>query len=281
MNHRTIALLVAMTAGLAACGDDAVGPTADASSDDAYVHAGGASLALSPTDKYHFQMTIDPRKNTIWDLGAGNTLKFPRGTLCEPTKSTYGAGQWDKPCEAAKSSVTLNVTVWVDDNGHPRVDFEPSVRFVPSSDPREWVVLTFADWEAAVNPWFNINYCPTATSNCYNEAAKDPSLATVRDEKTGKITRRLKHFSGYNVAAGMQSSEMYNIAIGGDEEPSTTPTTLPGMSVSVSDFDLTSVFSIQTAYPGLSDGDATDFLARINAGRRLSGYILASGYQER
>jgi hypothetical protein len=265
MNYARFGVLLAMV-GFTACSDNALSPRAESSDDDrTWVHGGGASQDLTPTSKYVFPMTIDPKHNTTWDLGAGNKLTFPRGSLCEPTKSSYGVGEWDKPCVAATRSITLTVSVWVDSAGHPRVDFEPSVRFVPSLDSRNWVILQFADLEASLNPFYNINYCPTATSSCFNEAKDDPSLATVRDPKTGKITRRVKHFSGYNVAAGDELSEVGDVT---------------SMSLSLDDLKLGNMRAVRSAYVSMTDADAVSMFDRIKATRDLSGYILASGQQE-
>jgi hypothetical protein len=53
----------------------------------------------------------------------------------------------------------------------------------------------------------NILYCRTPTSTCVNEALADPTLLTVHSPWSGKVTRRIKHFSGYNIAAGVDSSD--------------------------------------------------------------------------
>jgi len=146
------------------------------------------------------------------------------------------------------------------------VDFYPNVRFVPSSDPYNWVVLSFADFSASLNPFFNINYCPVVTSNnCIDESKTDPSVATVHDPVTGKVTRRLKHFSGYNVAAGdgTDPSTMYNrTGTGGILSPS-------GASRSVAP-----AVEIQSDSP-YSEGEL--LYQQLVREHKRSGYILASG----
>jgi len=260
MRIARVAFLFVAGAGFAACGDSSVSPKIDSSVAGQSVHGGGISHDLAPSETYRFQMTIDPKRSTMWDLGAGNKLTFPRGSLCDPAKSSYGPGEWDKPCVAAADPLTLNVTVWSDAAGHPRVDFEPSVRFVPSVDPRDWVILSFADVAASLSPLYNINYCPTATSACYNEAIDDPSLETLRDPKNGKLTRRIKHFSGYNVAAGEESDDS-------------------GFSLSADDLRLNGLRAVRKAFSA-SEGDARRIMDRINATRLWSGYILASGIED-
>lgn len=198
-NTRRIALsaIVVLAAG---CGE-AVAPRSPAI-DASAAYGGGVTTQLTTRDTVSFTITIDPWRTTVYDLGAGNTLTFPAGSVCDPNKSTYGDGEWDKPCTAARSTVTENVTAWLDAKGHPQVDFSQNLRFVPSALPTGWVTLTFGDYQASLDPMFNILYCKKPKSPCVDESKKDPSLLTVRNPVTGKVTRRIKHFSGYLVGAG-------------------------------------------------------------------------------
>lgn len=201
--------LLALGMALAACSDNTMAPKTEAARPQS-VRGGGVTAALSQTDTFRFSITINPHQRTYWNLGAGNSITFPAHSLCDVSRSSYGIGEWDKPCATAQNPQTIQVKAWIDGADHPRVDFYPNVRFVPSDDPYNWVVLTFADYTASIDPWFNIDYCPIITSNiCYDESKTDPSVATVHDPVTGKVTRRLKHFSGYNVAAG-EGIDAYN-----------------------------------------------------------------------
>ncbi|HEX4683431.1 MAG TPA: hypothetical protein VH277_12015 [Gemmatimonadaceae bacterium] len=193
-------VLLAATALLAACGDSTVAPRSVAS--DVTIPGGGATAALGGLDTIRFSFTIDPSRNTFYWLGLGNSIVFPAGSLCDPANSTYGPDQWDQPCPIATHAVVINAKAWLDHANHPRIDFEQHVRFAPSNDPAKWVVLTLTDYRGAVKPQSNIGYCPSPTSDCINEAAADPSVATYKDPVTGHLTRRIKHFSGYNVFAG-------------------------------------------------------------------------------
>ena len=157
---------------------------------------------MSTTDTIRFNITIDPWRTTYFYLGNGNTLTFPAGSVCDPNNSTYGPTEWDKPCKAARYSVTETVTAWLDAKGHPRVDFSPNLRFVPSVLPTGWVNITFGDMAASLDPWYNILYCASVGSGCVDESKTDASLLTVHDPVTGQVMRRLKHFSGYLVGAG-------------------------------------------------------------------------------
>jgi hypothetical protein len=200
--------LLAIAMLFAACSENSMAPRTPASqSTDTFVYGGGATADLSSSDTLTFSITIDPWRNTYYDLGSGNSITFPAGSVCDPNKSSYGAGEWDKPCIALTRPLTITVLAWQDRYGHPRVDFSPHVRFVPSSDSRQWVKITFSDLQASLDFTFNILYCPTTSSSCKDESKTDPTLVTYRDPITHKLTRRIKHFSGYNVAAGDDGSD--------------------------------------------------------------------------
>ena len=229
VNVRKIAMF-AMVATLAACGDAVAPHTAAPDADP--VLSGGVTTALSTTDTVKFTITIDPRHATYFNLGEGNSLTFPAGSVCDPQSSTYGVTEWDKPCAAAKETVAEHVRAWLDAQGHPRVDFSPNIRFVPSALPTKWVEITFGDFAASLDPWYNILYCPSDTVACYDESKADPSLATTRNPVTGQVTRRIKHFSGYLVGAGDDGdgSSSFNRMSGGVHQPSTSVTPGKGRS---------------------------------------------------
>jgi hypothetical protein len=195
---------------LGACSDGATAPSAATA--DATIPGGGANAALVSFDTLRFKFLIDAKRNITYPIGAGNSITFPKGSLCDP-HSSYGPDQWDQPCAVAKGPLTVNAKAWLDASGHPRIDFDQHVRFVPSTDPRNWVVITFKDSRAAADFW-TIGYCATETSTCVDESLTDPTLATYTDPTTGKLTRRIKHFSGYNVFAGFSddASSLSSIA---------------------------------------------------------------------
>lgn len=260
MNARRL-VIVAVAAASAAC-SDALAPTrasAPAAS-DAAVYGGGANQALTRVDTVKFSITIDPSRTTYYELGDGNMLTFPAGSLCDPARSSYGVSEWDKPCTKASSPVTVNVMAWLDKKGHARVDFDQHVRFVPSTNPSQWVVITFDDWEAALDPFFTILYCPTSTSNCKDESKKDATLLPMKNRITGKIQRRIKHFSGYNVAAGR------------DAEDSDGSDAWWGATVKT-----TGRVFVATAMPVVPAKKHARLISNERVVQRLSGYILASG----
>jgi hypothetical protein len=253
---------------LAACSENSLAPSSNAASSSAV--GGGSTADLTSTDTVRFSVTIDPKHTTYYYLGSGNMITFPAHALCS-LDSPYGPTQWDTPCKMATAPVTVNGKAWLDASGHARVDFDKQIRFAPSSNPSDWVVITFADLQASLDPFYNILYCPTATSGCYDESKLDPSLLTVRDPVTGRITRRIKHFSGYNVAAGddgvsLDPTAMNDLTIGNRS-----------LSVSVDDLKLDDAESVSRAYPDLSPAEVDAMLNFIRTARKFSGYILASG----
>lgn len=270
MKTRNKAVLLTMAAMLAACSENATAPQPmDQPIAENYE---GSRQDLSYGDTVRFTITIDPSRKTMYYLGDGNTLTFPEGSLCD-TNSSYGEQEWDKPCTKATTKLAVNVKAWMDRHGHAYLDFDKHIRFVPSLNPSEWVVLTFADREASLNPFFNILYCPgsgySGSSSCYDESRKDPSLITTRNPLTGKITRRIKHFSGYNVAAGREGE-------GEEGDVASYFNLTPPFSFAPGDLELETIGAVRAAYPHLTPRQAEQMSARLNEVKQ-SGYILASG----
>lgn len=248
MNRRTQLVFFGLVAGAAACGD-VVGPRSDAAHAPAgRIFVGGVmSASLSRLDTTRFDITIDPTKQSTIYLGGGNNLVFPTNAVCDLTKSHYGEGQWDKPCHAAQSPITVSVKSWLDGAGHPRVDFSPNMRFVPSDLPSRWVRITFIDKAAALSLGSKILYAQNEHAPGKDESSSDATMATVRDPVTGELSCRIKHFSGYLVGAGDDSSAHPNLM------PKMTPMPSPTLAPSSTP------------------------LNRVSYKASASGYILVSG----
>jgi hypothetical protein len=205
--NKAMRTVLAVTAMLAAgCQDNAVAPRADGV-DQSVVSGGGFAGALTSTDTSRFDIVIDPSRSMTYQLGADNSLTFPANSLCDPTHSSYGPTEWDKPCAVAKTTTTIHVKAWMDREGNPRTDFSPNVRFVPSKDQSKWVMLAFADADGGrhADKTGSIVYCPDLTKHhakCEDEAKTDPTLVTFRDPATKQLRRRIKHFSGYSITTG-------------------------------------------------------------------------------
>jgi hypothetical protein len=255
-------VLIALVGGLAAC-SDSTAPNAQ-HQDRNDLSGQGSTAQLTSNDTLRFGITIDPSKVTQFPLGAGNYIVFPAQSLCDPYTSTYGQTEWDKPCTVATSKFTVSVKAWLDGSGNPHLDFNPGIRFVPTLDPAGWVNMSFTDSYAALNPWYNILYCPTVGAPCINEAMSDPTMATITDPLSGRLTRRIKHFSGYMVGAGDAvtqvgtdwNSRSFNLSAKG-----------PGAASSLN----------RTPRSGVL-GPQSGVLGQLHeAARKAAGYMLASG----
>lgn len=198
---KALKTVLAITAMLVAgCNEATVAPHTEASA-SANANGGGTTANLTMTDTLRFSFVIDPSRNTWYYLGAGNSINFPAGSLCD-LSSSYGPAAWDQPCQVATHAVTVQAKAWLDSRGHARLDFQPALRFVPTANPAGWVVLSLTDWSASWYLGSSIIYCKTEKGGCTDEAKHDPTLATIKDPVTGRMTRRIKHFSGYSIING-------------------------------------------------------------------------------
>jgi hypothetical protein len=210
MRFRPIGLLLSgIVVASSACSMDATAPASVAPSIDAAraraIRSGSASSTpesrslRSPTggkgktDTY--VVTIDPRRPHVLRFG-DYSLDLPGNAICG-RQSGYGLELFDVDCRPAKTPVTITAVVSSTENGIPRIDLLPEMRFSPSR------VVTLSLFVAdaptlASSP--RILYCPTTSgAECIDEAQLDPTLATQFDAVTSTVFRRIKHFSGYFV----------------------------------------------------------------------------------
>ncbi|MEO6526681.1 MAG: hypothetical protein ABIP93_08675 [Gemmatimonadaceae bacterium] len=161
-----------------------------------------------------YNFTINPTVDQVVTLGP-NRLELPAYSVCGLGVSGYGASWWDIGCNPQRRSFTLTVTVRNASTSYASIDFQPAMRFNPTTS----VSLHFyvPDLTAANATTWNILYCASANSqpgkryptggqtagaNCVNEALTDPSLATKADYGASMLSRRIKHFSSYMVDGG-------------------------------------------------------------------------------
>lgn len=208
MNKLHSSALLLLAAFGWACSDGSTAPSQARQLTAVDVSGGGSTADLLPGDTLRFSITIDPMKSQTYNLGNGHSVYFPAGAVCDPAKSTYGSGTWDTKCPKLPARLVEHVTAWVDSDGHPYEEFSPSIRFMPTTDPAKYVILSFTDPMASIDPSMDILWCPTTNSTCIDEAQSDPTEATQRDPATGKVWRRIKHFSGYNVFAGRDDGSL-------------------------------------------------------------------------
>jgi hypothetical protein len=201
----TTVLLTAML--VAGCNDGTMAPKQDAGGPVTF--SGGTTATLTSLDTTYFHFVIDPKKSATFALGDGNSIFFPKASVCDPN-STYGVTEWDKPCNVAVGTITIDAKGWLDSTGAQHLDFAQHIRFVPAAEPKQMVTLSFTNMGIATSPWGGkILYCVTELG-CYDESLTDPSLVTTTDPKTGIITRRVKHFSGYSLTAGRDDEAALN-----------------------------------------------------------------------
>jgi hypothetical protein len=186
--------LVALMAG---CEDPGLGPDSaqPAPGYEANALLGGVLGASSDTIVTTF--TVSPSGSGTYSLGRGHSIRFPAHSICDPATSSYGPAEWDAPCAVATTPIAITALSWIQPNGRSRIDFSPRLRFVPTKT----VTLNMLDLEAVLDPSSRILWCEDGRP-CIDESQNDPLLTTAINSLTGILSRRVKHFSGYNLSAG-------------------------------------------------------------------------------
>jgi len=185
ISAKTILAFVGL--GLAgACSDSVSSPTM---SEVAVKAPAGYDLVLGVTI-----FRYNPKKGVTQRLG-DHVVVIPAGGVCD-LSSSYGPGTWDDACAPASHSFMITATTYADANGHPYIDFQPALRFVPSKETD----LYLKDGKRTVATMLTINYC--SLKGCVDESINDPSLATQRVGNSNILVRRVKHFSGYMIVTG-------------------------------------------------------------------------------
>jgi hypothetical protein len=129
---------------------------------------------------------------------------FPEYSVCDPSTSSYGEGEWDAACEPLREKLQLTVT-WSSKFGHAMIDFQPSMRFVPSNNPDRWVMLTMKDYvDTDENNVAPILWYRPSDGRYVDESIFDPTMYSTFESSGNRVKRRVKHFSGFWV----QASEM-------------------------------------------------------------------------
>ena len=167
--------------------------------------AGAPSLSRVEPTATGFQFTVDPTKHETFVYMGEHKIVFPAYSICDPATSSYGPTEWDKPCQPLTTPITIAAdTMTV--NGHPHLRFSPDLRFVPSVDPRNWVMLYMKDPSASdplVGPTLTILWeAPDGT--LIDETLSDPTLVTQVQGSSSIVYRRVKHFSGFLVSSRME-----------------------------------------------------------------------------
>ena len=206
------AVLTVLGLAVSACSETPSGPTAQPkrfSSDaaqEAWLLANGGpdragrGKADKTNDVFSREFVVDP---TVFStLKAGDhEVRFPAFSICDPATSGYGEDVWDAPCEPLRTPIVIKAT-WSSKYGHAFIDFQPALRFVPTDDPDRYVRLFLKDFDA-LDPAriMPIVWERPSDGKWVDESLMDPSLGTYQDERGDRVSRRLKHFSGYMITA--------------------------------------------------------------------------------
>jgi hypothetical protein len=197
MARLKFALLPVLAASLlVACAGDATAPTPASLASQpgsSLVSPTGAAKALIGAADGIYTFAFDPEDDQTLRIGP-NRLVIPSGSVCRLADSGYGPGTWDEKCKPERHRFVITAMVRGAATSHPRVDFEPALRFNPDKEVKLYMYVdtptTSADWV--------ILYCGTLSGGeCVDESRTDGSQVTRVNGN--QIVRRIKHFSGYLV----------------------------------------------------------------------------------
>lgn len=199
---------------LAGCRDGVVSPTTS-SQLSAPLGAAPAPMSLAPQARPSLTLTGSATDSASVDFYVGpnggiffagnNAVVFPSQSVCDPATSSYGPTTWDQPCAPLQSLLKVHAEVRRI-NGGTWVDFTPSLRFVPSTNPARWVWMVMYTPQATSASTdlsaFNILWASSIGGVTVDETPTDPTLRTYVDTWQGISIRRIKHFSGYALPGG-------------------------------------------------------------------------------
>jgi hypothetical protein len=195
--------MLALLAAVTACSDTGLEPKSVPTTASASVLG---TKAIKIADTTVTQFTIDPTSATLFAVGYTHALYIPAHAVCDLATSSYGPGEWDKPCMPMATPLVITARSWKNAAGLPQVDFSPSLRFNPNAGADVTLFLKVnSSKELRSSP--TIRYCATVNVLCVDEQLGDATLATHVDRQNSFAYRRIKHFSGYNISSGRSLSD--------------------------------------------------------------------------
>jgi hypothetical protein len=210
-------LAVAALVALAAC-SDATAPTAASLPEPPAPPASVVNPAVylnaiaRTDDSIVVDFTVTPSGG--WFAIGYNAVYFPPNAICEPATSGYGPDTWDAPCTPATRPIRVRGRTGATIHNRGWVHFDTDLRFVPTSDPAQWVRIYMWSRELRgpqpqglaaqdeITQRYHILWVPTPGAAPVDDALDDATLRTQVLWGTGLVTRRVKHFSGYVVGSG-------------------------------------------------------------------------------
>lgn len=171
-----------------------------------------SDLSSLPDGTYSF--TVDPRIDQVVTLGESRVV-LPANSVCAIGVSGYGPTLWDNGCNPQRKPFSLKVTIAGSGTEDAALDFQPSMRFSPTKTVT--LSIFVPQLNAGTTYDWTIFYCPTpsgqpgarlgtnlmrADPTCVDESLADPSLGVTADYQNNVLTRRIKHFSAYQIERG-------------------------------------------------------------------------------
>ena len=206
---RRSAALLAVTVAASACSDATSAPRAaerpafdvQALQPEASRSRGWSSSQQQSGEDNVATLTIDPNVSRSYAFGL-NWIYFPSHSICDPATSGYGVTLWDTPCTPLNQPIQVTAH-WSSKGGYAFAQFSPELRFVPADarTPSRWVVLSLhTNRQLHTLDAYNILY-DAGDAGFVDESIGDPTLCAWLDPLHNAVYRRVKHFSGYMLAA--------------------------------------------------------------------------------
>jgi hypothetical protein len=192
MRRLPVWLLAAGYTILAACSDSSMAPRVPAAAPT------GSALLSRADDRTTDDFTIHPNGNSVTLFNGLATIDFPKDAVCDPATSGYGDAYWDAPCDAIGHAIRVSVTRVVNDDGSVSLAFSPDLRFNPATN----VILStdqFREYikaKTASTRLIGLPYIVDLGSSPIHDT--DVNI----DTNSGRVWRRIKHFTGYNIQSG-------------------------------------------------------------------------------
>jgi len=199
--------------------------TVAACSDTTSIPSAPSSRSLSPTAPVfdfantghafglqNSDFTLTSRGGSF-SVGGLYTVNFPENAVCDPDNSKYGPSEWDNACTTLSAGQAIKVHAVLSlQSGGLAIDFSPALRFSPDAQVTistdifasviKWNRDYFAKHPESLN-FLAIYYAPNFDSSPVKDFASDASVITHVNLNSGRIWRRVKHFSGYSVTSGL------------------------------------------------------------------------------
>src|SRR5919201_114464 len=216
--RRYVPLLIAGPAMLAAACSDVTAPVSPVSASNLSAVSVSPAAAKKPprNAQIYVQEFVIPVAGGVVQVGEF-TLTFPANSVCR-LGSGYGKNFWDKPCLTVNYDFPVTAKYWYD-NGESLMEFAPDVRFSPAvavivSTFRQQLVGATSLGTYEIFSWTRGDNGRAKQS----DANADPSLQTQFDPASGKVWRRIKHFSGISISSGGTCDPtLVCVATGGSE----------------------------------------------------------------